>query len=402
MLSDSDVATLPIDQPLYAVVVVQTTLERRITTTVAEEDEPAEEDYLTRSFHYLVPSSLRTQMRVGQLVWVPFGRRYLQGIIIGLDDHTPVEQTREVDQIVDPEPVLSPMLIDLAHWMSNYYLAPIQRVVHTMLPPGVLSSVDVVVRLEVKQVEGATPAQAQILSILRKNGPLTLRQIATLSQQRQWRSHVDQLVEHGWASKRAEIRPPTVKPQFVRLVKARPDATLDAIPANAPRQRQALVLLLQRLAAGDPWLPLSAAAAEAGVAPNVLHALVNKGVLELSQRPIWRDPLEGQSLRALATAAALLRPGSGLEGHSCRYPAAGRQALSFAGRHRERQNRDLFARRPGGSGARAQRPGPGARDRSHASDGSALRGSLSHDPGGDPQRAISGRALRPVATYPRR
>ena len=135
MLSDNDVTGLSIDQPLYAVVVVQTTLERRVTTAVDDEDEQVEEDYLTRSFHYLVPSPLREKARVGQLVWVPFGRRYLQGLIIGFDEQSPVEQTREVDQIVDEQPVLSPLLIDLAHWMSNYYLAPIQRVVHTMLAP---------------------------------------------------------------------------------------------------------------------------------------------------------------------------------------------------------------------------------------------------------------------------
>ena len=295
MLSDNDVAGLSIDQPLYAVVVVQTTLERRVTAAVDDEDEQVEEDYLTRSFHYLVPPPLRQQARVGQLVWVPFGRRYLQGLIIGFDEQSPVEQTREVDQIVDEQPVLSPLLIDLAHWISNYYLAPIQRVVHTMLPPGVLSSVDVVVRAETRQAEGATPSQAQLLAILWKNGPLTLRQVASLSRQRQWRACVDQLVQHGWASKRAEIRPPTVRPQYVRLVRARADATVEAIPAKAPRQRQALTLLLERLATGDPWLPLSAAAAEAGVSPTVLHSLANKGLLEMSQQPVWRDPLEGQS-----------------------------------------------------------------------------------------------------------
>jgi primosomal protein N' (replication factor Y) len=295
MLSDNDITTLPPDQSLYAVVIVQTTLEHRVTTAVADEDEAAEEDYLTRSFHYLVPPSLRQQARVGQLVWVPFGRRYLQGIIIGFDERSPVEQTREIDQIVDVQPVLSPLLIDLAHWMSTYYLAPIQRVVQTMLPPGVLSSVDVVVRAETGQAGDATVSQGQLLALLNREGPLTLRQVASLSRQRNWRSMVDQLVQHGWASKRAEIRPPAVKPQFVPLVRARPDVTVEAIPERAPRQRQALALLLDRLTTGDPWLPLATAAAEAGVSAAVLHSLVDKGVLELSQQPVWRDPLEGRS-----------------------------------------------------------------------------------------------------------
>ena len=167
---------------------------------------------------------------MGQLVWVPFGRRYLQGLIIGFDEQSPVEQTREVDQIVDEQPVLSPLLIDLAHWMSNYYLAPIQRVVHTMLPPGVLSSVDVVVRAEDEAgwTRYAQPGTAPGHSW--QNGPLTLRQLAS-SAQAPTGAYVDPLVKHGGPAN-AEIRSPHRQAPVVRLVKP-VLCDREAIPASA-------------------------------------------------------------------------------------------------------------------------------------------------------------------------
>ena len=114
---------------------------------IYQDDDLAEEvDYLTRAFHYNVPDALRPQVAAGQLVWVPFGRRYLQGIIVRLDDCSPVEETRDLDAIVDPQPVLSPLQIELAHWISASYLAPIHQVILSMLPPGVTQKVELVLR----------------------------------------------------------------------------------------------------------------------------------------------------------------------------------------------------------------------------------------------------------------
>ena len=82
--------------PLYAVVVVHTALHHnKIIAAADQDDDLAEEvDYLTRAFHYNVPDALRPQVAAGQLVWVPFGRRYLQGIIVRLDDCSPVRKPR--------------------------------------------------------------------------------------------------------------------------------------------------------------------------------------------------------------------------------------------------------------------------------------------------------------------
>ena len=299
-MSDREVVDreAPKQVPPYAVVVVQTPLQRRITSPTALPPDTEESDYLTRSFHYRVPERIKTEIRAGQLVWVPFGGRYLQGVIVGFDDQCPVDDTREIDQIADPLPVLSPIHIELAHWLSRHYLAPIHRVIQTMSPPGVIQGVDVIVcPVPDCQITEATEGQEQILSLLRQKGPLSLRQISRLTKVPNWRSVVGQLVEHGWATRRREIRPPRAKPKLVPVVRARGDVGRSDYPSRqAHKQRRALAYLLwhRRHRAADDWLPLSEAAAKAGVSPAVVRALIKKGLVELTHRQVWRDPFQGK------------------------------------------------------------------------------------------------------------
>ena len=286
----------PQQAPQYAVVVVHVPLKRQIISrpdvTAAAEDE----DYLTRAFHYRVPEALRAGIQVGQLVWVPFHSQYLQGVIIAFDDHSPVERTLDIGQIVDAEPVLSPAHIALAHWISEHYLAPIQGVVQAMLPPGVTQGVDVVVAADPDaRPEKPTEAQAQLLAQLQSRGPLTLQQIARLAPQRDWRTVATQLVGRGWASKRAVPRPPSVKPKLEPVLRLRVGSSPGDTSLRGVQQKQALDYLLARGDAGDTWLPLRTAVREAGISATVFRALAEKGLLELSQRQVWRDPFEGQT-----------------------------------------------------------------------------------------------------------
>jgi len=60
------------DGPPFAVVVVRTALQRRVTSAV-DTSGGDDEDYLTRAFHYSIPAGLRGCLVPGHLVWVPFG-----------------------------------------------------------------------------------------------------------------------------------------------------------------------------------------------------------------------------------------------------------------------------------------------------------------------------------------
>lgn len=88
---------------------------------------------LQRPLTYSVPDSM--DVRIGQRVLVPIGSRRATGIV--LDSASPLPpgiDVRPVAEVLDSEPVLSPELLTLGLWMSEYYLAPLGEVFRAMLP----------------------------------------------------------------------------------------------------------------------------------------------------------------------------------------------------------------------------------------------------------------------------
>ena len=66
----------------------------------------------------------------------PFGARTVRGIVVGLSDSSPVQDTRDIIELISPEVMLSPGRIDLALWIADYYLSPLFDAIALMLPPG--------------------------------------------------------------------------------------------------------------------------------------------------------------------------------------------------------------------------------------------------------------------------
>ena len=88
----------------------------------------------SRSFSYSIPDSFTVEP--GQLVWVPFGRRVTQGIVLELSATPQVETTRDILQQVEPSPLVTPLGLKLAQWISRYYLCSLFGALALMLPPS--------------------------------------------------------------------------------------------------------------------------------------------------------------------------------------------------------------------------------------------------------------------------
>jgi primosomal protein N' (replication factor Y) len=91
---------------------------------------------LRTTFTYAVPESLRDLVQPGTRVLVPFRKKAMVGVIVELTDRTPEDtKIREITKVIDRVPALTPKLVELGHWIANYYLAPVGEVFRAMLPP---------------------------------------------------------------------------------------------------------------------------------------------------------------------------------------------------------------------------------------------------------------------------
>ena len=107
----------------------------------------------SRTFSYSVPPQFTVEP--GQLVWVPFGRRVAQGLVVELADSPQVEVTRDILQPIEPSPLVSRVNLELAQWLSRYYLCSLFSAIATLLPPGFEAQVRSQVRVNVG-TNGAT------------------------------------------------------------------------------------------------------------------------------------------------------------------------------------------------------------------------------------------------------
>lgn len=90
---------------------------------------------LPDTFTYRIPDELGAQVCVGGRVIVPFGARKLVGIVTALaTEPRTTKGLKEIVEVVDSEPLLPPALLELARWMTEYYLAPPGEVFRSMLP----------------------------------------------------------------------------------------------------------------------------------------------------------------------------------------------------------------------------------------------------------------------------
>jgi primosomal protein N' (replication factor Y) len=91
---------------------------------------------LRRAFTYGVPERFRDTELIGRRVVVPFRNRSLVGVVVGLvNGFAEAGKIREISDILDSEPALTPTLIELGRWVSRYYVAPIGEVFRALLPP---------------------------------------------------------------------------------------------------------------------------------------------------------------------------------------------------------------------------------------------------------------------------
>ena len=115
------------------------------------------------------------EVAAGQAVFVPFGPRILQGVVMALADATPLQAVRPISAVADPAPVLDGPHIALARWMSDEYLAPLWDGVACCLPSGYgQKAVTMVSPVDIPPLLPAYPKDQCILQYIAANGRVSI------------------------------------------------------------------------------------------------------------------------------------------------------------------------------------------------------------------------------------
>ncbi len=252
-----------------------------------------------RTFSYAIPPGL--DIEVGQAVWVPFGDKRLQGIVLELSPHPSVEETREIAGVIEPRPLLSPFRVGLSRWISQYYLSPLFDAVALMLPPGferrTLTFISAPPTSKA-DTSAITAEQRQVLELIQKQDRVSLGQMEKALGKKKAQIVVSQLVKRGLAIRSYELEKVKAKPKiapFLKLIVTADQARQEAARLYIKGSKKQAALLEFLAEQGGP-LPWAGIRQQAKCSKAVADALVKKGKAAFQQVEVKREPISYQDI----------------------------------------------------------------------------------------------------------
>jgi primosomal protein N' (replication factor Y) (superfamily II helicase) len=241
------------------------------------------------SFTYGVPSGLCSVVSPGKRVLVPFGTRQVIGLVLGPAAAPPArEAIKALIDVIDDTPIFPAALVPFFYWMADYYIHPLGAVIETALPGGLALAEQTTYRLSeagqaiLPQLAADDPARA-VLSALTK-GPCSYTRLRRfLKGCILRRGDLDRWIKKGWMLRHSEMPADRARPQYERIVSAVPGA---ALIRRSPQRERVLALLEQYGCLG-----ISALKQHVATAADLVRAMTRDGQVQVTQRPIYRDPL---------------------------------------------------------------------------------------------------------------
>ncbi len=257
-----------------------------------------------QTFTYGIPPEQRGLIQPGQVVWVPFGRGRQQGVVMALSaeaETPPGIDIKPIDEPVSLQPLLTPVHMELALWMSRHYLAPLSECLRLLLPPGLGARSQIVV----EYVKGApihpddlTPIQQALLLRLRR-GPMRLSELRRQDRRLLGADVLGVLLAKGLARWRDVTIGRVPKPQTERRVRLliSPTTIPQALMGLGRPSKQAEALLWLRDHPEARPTPAELAAT-VGATPTVVRQLVEKGLVTRNETGHVRLALSAEAVPA--------------------------------------------------------------------------------------------------------
>ena len=249
-----------------------------------------------KTYTYAVPPGNAVQP--GDLVWVPFGYRPIQGIAVSVAENTDTENPRAIDRVVEDGPFISERLLKTAIWIADHYRTNIFRACVAMLPPGANQQLHIwVTRSELaSRVDqfftgiGITAEQHTVLNNIPTQGRVRrdrlVRKIGRSNER-----HLDALVRAGIAVEESIWERPRAGAVFKsHIALAANKKTTDEVIAQYLKRRAfRRADLIRHLASAPVPIPRADLTSEFGA--HIVKAVLDDEFARIEQVRVERDPL---------------------------------------------------------------------------------------------------------------
>ncbi|MBT2765684.1 primosomal protein N' [Paenibacillus sp. ISL-20] len=261
-----------------------------------------------RPFDYLIPEELRPWVEVGSRVGVPFGHRTLQGFVVSLHPRPEMDtaKMKPIQEVLDVMPPLSPELIELGEWMKERYACRYISVLQSMLPTALKGKAERYISIGdsdtslTDETDGlfallpTSESEQEIIRFVSQRGEVSLQQLTRAFPD--GAATIKALIGRGRLSEYQQIKDKlqkkTVKAVELAVSSEEAHLALASFPAKAQRQKEVLQYILEM----EAFLPISQKdlLQALGVTAGTVKALADKGLINLEDIEVFRDPYRGR------------------------------------------------------------------------------------------------------------
>jgi primosomal protein N' (replication factor Y) len=263
-------------------------------------------------FTYLIPETLAGRVHPGQRVIVSFGnKRRFTAVVVRTHDNKPdYASLKEVEEILDQEPIFSQHSIKLWSWLSAYYLCWTGDVLNHVIPSSVrLESESTLVIL--KSADNNCSADEKLmLDWIGTKKSVTLQDLEKKFPETSILKKALQLIEDGYLGTDERITNKAKRYTEATFLTLSPDYTaneallhqlMDKLEKKAPKQNNQLLLFFM-LAGQQLKIGKADFLKHAEADSTTIQALVKKGILQETEE---KSASQFQSYKGLLTPIQL-------------------------------------------------------------------------------------------------
>ena len=252
-----------------------------------------------QTYTYEIPSELESAIRPGYRIIVPFKKRKITGYVVSLTNQCDRTDLKPIYDVLDDSLVLLPELLELAQWISDYYICPLGEAIKAMFPGGINLESHIYINLlkreqEVRKYikEKNVPTQEKIFNLLCEHKNLSLKQIRKKIRRSSLYFAITKLTHAGFISKQVILSSAQTKPKYENWLRLSPlfvdnskyNDMINELSSSAPAQVLCLNIIFEHKEISQREL-----LKQGGFSSNVITVLLEKKYIEKFQKEVFRS-----------------------------------------------------------------------------------------------------------------
>ncbi|MBS7786711.1 primosomal protein N' [Flavobacterium sp. CYK-55] len=246
---------------------------------------------LPKTFTYQISEAEFHFIKKGMRVVVPFGKSKLYtALVLDLHQNQPLlYEAKEIDQILDEQPIVSEIQIEHWKWMAQYYMCSLGEVYRGAMPSSLLLESETIVTRNTERYFDAsefTDDEFLVYQALQHQSSLKIDEIVSILNKKKVFPILYRLLEKQVLSIHEEVTE-TYKPKLIKYIRLHPDYAQDVHlndllnSLKGSKQTQLMMHYFQLKAIQTEAISVKQLTDIAQVSSATVKSLIDKGVFEV-------------------------------------------------------------------------------------------------------------------------